>query len=71
MENENLNEQQPAPVVEKVAKKELKTEKTKLDVDNNKVVKDFVDSVMALSDEELDMALAFVNKKLEKLKNLK
>ena len=71
MQNENLDVNQPAPVVEKVAKKTLKREKTKLEVESVKVVKDFVDAVMALSDEDLDKALAFVNKKLETIKKLK
>lgn len=70
MQNENLNNQ-PAPVVEKVAKKVLKTEKNKIDVESNKVVNDFINTVMALSDEDLEKALAFVNKKVELLKKLK
>ncbi len=69
MQNENLNNQ-PAPVVEKVAKKVLKTEKTKLEIENNKVVNDFINTVMALSDEDLEKALAFVNKKVEQLKKI-
>lgn len=71
MQNENLIVNQPAPVVEKVAKNVLKTEKTKLEIENNKVVNDFINTVMALSDEDLEKALAFVNKKVEMLKNIK
>ena len=71
MENEILNEQQPAPSVEKVSVKELKKEQGKLELENNKLVKDFIDSVMALSNEDLDRALAFLNKKLDMLKKIK
>lgn len=71
MQNENLSIEQPAPVVEKVAKQTLKSEKNKIDIENNKVINDFINTVWALSDEDLDKALAFVNKKLELLKKIK
>lgn len=71
MQNENLNIGQPAPVVEKVAKQTLKSEQNKIDIENNKVINDFINTVWALSDEDLDKALAFVNKKLELLKKIK
>ena len=70
MQNENLNNQ-PTPIVEKVAKKVLKKEKNKIDIQNNKVVNEFINTVMALSDDDLEKALAFVNKKVEMLKKLK
>ena len=71
MQNDNLNIEQPTPVVEKVKKKILNTEKTKLNIENNKVISDFISSVMALSDEDLDKALAFINKKIDLLKKIK
>lgn len=70
MENENLNEQ-PAPVVEKISVEELKQEQNKLDLEENTPINNLIKSMMALEGEELDKAIAFVNKKLEILKKLK
>ena len=71
MQNENLNKEQPAPVVEKVTKKVLKKEKNKIDIETDKVVSNFINTIMTLSDEDLDKALAFVNKKIEIFKKMK
>lgn len=57
--------------VEKISKKELKTEITKKEIEDNTPVINFINAAMALSDKELDKAIAFVNKKLEILKNKK
>ena len=70
MENELINNE-PAPVVEKVSIKDLKEEKAKIDFEQDTPVNNFVKTAMALSDEDLDNALAFVNKKLEILRNKK
>ena len=68
MENELLNNE-PAPVVEKVTIKDVKEEKEKIDFNEDTPVNNFVKAAMALNDKELDKAIAFINKKLEKLKN--
>lgn len=70
MENELINNE-PAPTVEKVSVKDLKNEKSKIELEQNTPVNNFVKAAMALSDEDLDKAIAFVNKKLEILKNKK
>ncbi len=70
MENE-LDTMQPAPVVEKVSLKDLKDEKEKIDFEENTPVNNFIKTAMALNDEDLDKAIAFVNKKLEIFKNKK
>ena len=68
MENELLNNE-PAPAVEKVTLKDVKEEKEKIDFEEDTPVNNFVKAAMALNDKELDKAIAFINKKLEKLKN--
>lgn len=70
MENELINKE-PAPVVEKVSVKDLNEEKNKIDFEEDSPVNNLIRTAMALSDEDLDKALAFVNKKLEILKNKK
>jgi len=70
MENELINNE-PAPTVEKVSIKDLKDEKSKIELEQDTPVNNFVKTAMALSDEDLDKALAFVNKKLKLLKNKK
>ena len=70
MENELINNE-PAPAVEKVSVKDLKNEKSKIEFEQDTPVNNFVKAAMALSDEDLDKAIAFVNRKLEILKNKK
>lgn len=70
MENENLNEQ-PTPIVEKVSVKQLKQEQNKLDLEENTPINNLIKSMMALEGEDLDKAIAFVEKKIEILKKLK
>lgn len=70
MENELLNNE-PAPVVEKVTIKDVKVEKEKIDFEEDTPANNFVRAAMALNDKELDKAIAFINKKLEILKNKK
>lgn len=70
MENELINNE-PAPTVEKVSVKDLKDEKSKIELEQDTPVNNFVKAAMALSDEDLDKAIAFVNRKLEILKNKK
>lgn len=70
MENELLNGE-PAPVVEKVTLKDVRNEKEKIDFEEDTPVNNFIKAAMALNDKELDKAIAFINKKLEILKNKK
>lgn len=70
MENENLNEQ-PAATIEKINLKELKHEQDLLNLDEDTPINNLIKSMMNLRGEELDKAIAFVNKKLEILKKLK
>ena len=70
MENELLNDE-PAPVVEKVTIKDVKEEKEKIDFEEDTPANNFVRAAMALNDKELDKAITFINKKLEILKNKK
>lgn len=70
MENENLNEQ-PAPVVEKVSLKEIKQDQNSIDLEEDTPMNNLIKSMMALKGEDLDKAIAFVNKKLEILKKLR
>lgn len=68
MENKINNNSTAA--VEKVSLKQIKQEKESIAASEDKVVTDLINAVLALNDEELDMAIAFVNKKLEKLEKL-
>ena len=65
---ENLNNEQVSPTIEKVSNKDLKSEKLKLNLETKSVVSDFVNAAMNLSDEELDWAIEFMKKKIDKLK---
>ena len=72
MDNEIINEeQQPAPVIEKVAISDLNQERTMLDLEEDNVVNNLIKSMLALNEEELKKAIAYVEKKLEILKNRK
>ena len=68
MENKINNNSTAA--VEKVSLKQIKQEKESIAASEDKVVTDLINAVLALNEEELDMAIAFVNKKLEKLEKL-
>ena len=70
MDNNDIKNNQ-SPTVEKISIKEIKSEQSKLDLEENTPVNNFIRAAMALSDEELDKAVAFINKKLEKLRNFK
>ena len=68
MQNENLNNENAAPVVEKISKKTLKAEKTQMSIENNALLNNLLNTINALSDEDLDKTLAFVNKKVDLIK---
>lgn len=72
MNNETINEEeQSAPVIEKIKKSDLKQERNKLDLENDSVASELINSMLALNEEELDKAIAFVKNKIEILKNKK
>ena len=71
MENEIINEEQPAPVIEKISTDILDQERAMLDLEEDTVVNGLIKSMLALNGEELKKAISYVEKKLETLKNLK
>ena len=66
MEENNIIDEQTSPVIEKVSIKEVKAEKTK-DETSSKLV----DALLALDTEGIRQAMFYVDKKIDKLKNLK
>lgn len=70
-ENENMNNEQPAPVVEKVSLKEIQQEKTKVNLDEDTPFNRLLKAAMALEGDDIKKAQAYLEKKIEKLKNLK
>lgn len=71
MENENLIEGQPEPVIEKVTLKEIEEENNKLSPEDQQLSDELANAVLAMNEEELQKAIAFIKKKLEILKNRK
>lgn len=71
MENENLVEGQPEPVIEKVTLKEIEEENNKLSPEDQQLSDELANAVLAMNEEELQKAIAFIKKKLEILKNRK
>ncbi|MBQ7917873.1 MAG: hypothetical protein IJ310_03545 [Clostridia bacterium] len=73
MENEIINEeeQQPAPVIEKVSIKDLDQERLNLDLEDDNLVNNLIKSMLALNEEELKKAIEYLDKKIEILKNIK
>ena len=69
MEQNNINEQQPSPIIEKVSIKDIDIEKTKVSLEEDSPVNNFVKAAMALNDEELDLAITFLKNKLRKLQD--
>ena len=70
------NIEQPIASVEKVSIKDLKSEHAQIDAEqtiknaeNNPIIGDLVKAINNLSDEDLDKAVAYINAKIEKLKN--
>ena len=72
VENEIINEeeQQPAPVIEKVSIKDLDQERLNLDLEDDNLVNNLIKSMLALNDEELKKAIEYLDKKIEILKNI-
>ena len=73
MENEIINdeEQQPAPVIEKVSIKDLDEERLNLDLEEDNLVNNLIKSMLALNEEDTKKAIEYLNKKIEILKNIK
>ena len=73
VENEIINEeeQQPAPVIEKVSLEDLGQERLNLDLEDDNLVNNLIKSMLALNEEELKKAIDYLDKKIEILKNLK
>jgi len=73
VENEIINEeeQQPAPVIEKVSIKDLDQERLNLDLEDDNRVNNLIKSMLALNEEELKKAIEYLDKKIEILKNIK
>lgn len=71
MDNNDLTTQEPAPVIEKVSLKELNQEQNALNLEEDTPINNLIKSMMALEGEDLDKAIAFVEKKLEILRKLK
>lgn len=71
MENIELNNEQPAPTIEKISTKEIKNEQVKLDLEEDTPINNLIKSMIALEGEDLDKAIALVEKKLDILKKLK
>ena len=73
VENEIINEeeQQPAPVIEKVSIKDLDQERLNLDLEDDHLVNNLIKSMLALNEEELKKAIEYLDKKIEILKNIK
>ncbi len=73
MDNENIMNNQPAPVVEKVSLDSINSEKESLDnqpVTDNSMTK-LLNIMMSMNEKELKKAAAYVEKKIEKLNKLK
>ena len=74
MENKNneLNEtEQPAPVIEKVSLKNIETERNDIELEADDPINNLIKAALELDEEYLKKAIAFIDKKLEILKNKK
>ena len=64
--NENLTDQ-PSPVIEKVSLKELRQEHQKLEDEKPTFADEMIDAMMNLTDEQADMVMKELDKKIEYL----
>lgn len=65
------NNNEPSPVVEKVSLKDVKTEKNKQNFETNPILNDLFNSMLALNEEELKQAIAYVQSRLDILNKYK
>ena len=66
-----INNNESSPVVEKVSLKEVKSEKEKQNLETNPLLNDLFNSMLALNEEELNQAMAYVKSRLEILDKYK
>ena len=73
MENKEVfNEEQPAPVIEKISLNDINKERANLEPDEaDVIIKNLLNSVLSLKKENIKKAIAYLDKKIEILKNLK
>ena len=71
VENNENGIEQPAPVVEKISRSELKEEYKKIEEDQPTIVDGLIDAMMNLTDEQADMIMKELDKKIEFLQNMK
>ena len=58
VENEVINEEQPAPVIEKISTSELTQERINLELEEDDVINNLIKSMLDLNNEELEKAIA-------------
>lgn len=71
MEENLINKNEPTPVVEKVSIKTVRQEKASVEAENNEVINNLVNSALSMNEEEIQKAIAFVQKKIDILKKIK
>lgn len=71
MEENLINNNEPTPVVEKVSIKTVRQEKASVEAENNEVINNLVNSALSMNEEEIQKAIAFVQKKIDILKKIK
>ena len=71
MEENLINNEKPAPVVEKVSMKTVRQEKALAGAENDEIINNLINSALAMNEEELQKAIAFVQKKIDILKKIK
>lgn len=71
MEENLINNEKPAPAVEKVSMKTVKQEKALASAENDEIINNLINSALAMNEEELQKAIAFVQKKIDILKKIK
>lgn len=67
----NLSNNDQNSIVEKVSKKDIKKEQAQISLEENNSINNLIKVASKLSLEDLKRAVAFVNKKIELLRNKK
>ena len=67
----NLSNNDQNSIVEKVSKKNIKKEQAQISLEENNSINNLIKVASKLSLEDLKRAVAFVNKKIELLRNKK
>ena len=71
MEENLINNNEPAPVVEKVTLKNVREEKVQSTLEDDAFLNKLVELAIEMSDEERLMAIEFLKRKIEILKKIK